>query len=231
MTRIKICGLTQPQHALAAARAGADFIGLVFASSSRQVSLAQALPVVDAVHNLKNRPAIVGVFVNRPVEEINRIAEQCHLDYVQLSGNEHWQYCRQIERPVIKAIHITRTGNASEAGNDRQANINHILDRITEGYQLLSPEKLICLLDSKVGNAYGGTGQTYDWQLAREAAARFPVIIAGGLTPANVSKLVAEVQPWGVDVASGVESNGGKDEAKIVAFIEAVRRAETEVHG
>lgn len=223
MTRIKICGLTEPQHALAAARAGADFIGLVFAPSSRQVSVAQALPVVEAVHRLKNRPAIVGVFVNLVAEEVNRIAEQCHLDRVQLSGDESWQYCRQIEKPVIKAIHITR------AGGERLLLIRSILDRIAEGYQLLSPEKLLCLLDSKVGNAYGGTGQTYDWQLAREIAARFPVIIAGGLTPQNVGTLVQEVQPWGVDVASGVESNGGKDEAKIVAFIEAVRQVEARV--
>jgi len=217
VTRIKICGLTQPQHALAAASAGADFIGLVFAPSSRQVTVAQALPVVEAVRNLKNRPAIVGVFVNLVAEEVNRIAEQCHLDYVQLSGDESWQYCQQIEKPVIKAIHVTGRSTS------------HIIDRIAEGYQLLSPEKLICLLDSKVGNAYGGTGQTYDWKLAREIAARFPIIIAGGLTPDNVGTMVQEVQPWGVDVASGVESNGRKDEAKIVAFIEAVRGAEAEV--
>jgi len=223
VTRIKICGLTRPQHALAAASAGADFIGLVFAPSSRQVSVVQALPVVEAVHRLKNRPAIVGVFVNRPAEEVNRIAEQCHLDWVQLSGDEGWQYCQQIEKPVIKAMHINRTGIVNEVGNDRMATISRLCDRIAQGYQLLSPEKLICLLDSKVGNAYGGTGQPHDWQLAREIAARFPVIIAGGLTPANVGQLLAEVQPWGVDVASGVESHGSKDEAKIVAFVEAVR--------
>ena len=89
--------------------------------------------------------------------------------------------------------------------------------------------ELICLLDTKVEDAYGGTGQAFNWQLAKDVSARFPVLVAGGLTPANVGRLVEEVQPWGVDVSSGIESHSQKDTAKIIDFIEAVRKIEAKV--
>jgi len=97
------------------------------------------------------------------------------------------------------------------------------------GYRLYSEREFICLLDSKTKEAYGGTGETYDWQLAKEVSARFPMMVAGGLTPANVGQLVKEVRPWGVDVSTGVETNGRKDASKIRAFVEAVRKAEGDV--
>ena len=213
MTRIKICGLSEIQHVLAAAEAGADFIGLVFAPSRRQVSTKKALQLIEAVCNLKLRPAVVGVFVNSAADEVNRIADYCHLDWVQLSGDETWDYCQKIERPIIKAVHVSNTQTAKQ-----------IVSEIATGYQLLPKQNLICLLDSKVGDTYGGTGQAFDWQLAGKVSARFPVLIAGGLTPTNVGQLVKETQPWGVDVSSGVETNGQKDTVKIIAFIKAVRR-------
>ena len=212
MTRVKICGLSEVEHALAAAKAGADFLGLVFAHSKRQVSAGRASQIVEAIHTLSPRPAVVGVFVNSPVDEVNRIADYCHLDWVQLSGDETWDYCSQIERPIIEAIHMSACTTTEE-----------IAERMAAGHQLLLRQQLVCLLDSKAENRYGGTGQTFDWQLAKEISARFPVIIAGGLTPGNISQLVEKVHPWGVDVSSGVESNGRKDTTKILAFIEAVR--------
>jgi phosphoribosylanthranilate isomerase len=214
MTRIKICGLSEIQHVLAAAEAGADFIGLVFATSRRQVSAKKALPLVKAVYNLEPRPAMVGVFANSAVDEVNRIADYCHLDWVQLSGDENWDYCRQIKRPIIKAVHVSNTQTAEQ-----------IVSEIATGYQLLPKQNLICLLDSKIGDTYGGTGRAFDWQLAGKVSARFPVLIAGGLTPTNVGQLVKETQPWGVDVSSGVETNGQKDTVKIKAFIQVVRAA------
>jgi phosphoribosylanthranilate isomerase len=214
MTFTKICGLSETQHVLAAAEAGADFIGLVFASSPRQVSIKKALQLIEAVCYLKTRPAVVGVFVNSSADEVNRIADYCRLDRVQLSGDESWEYCRRIERPIIKAIHILNTSKPDE-----------IMSEITTGYRLLSEQNLVCLLDSKVGDIYGGTGRAFDWKLAKKIAGRFPVFIAGGLTPRNVGSLVKKAQPWGVDVSSGVETSGLKNIKKIRAFIQAVRVA------
>jgi phosphoribosylanthranilate isomerase len=158
---------------------------------------------------------MVGILVNRPVSEVNKIASACNLDWVQLSGDESWEYCRGIDRPLIKAIRI-RAGQSPD----------EICNQLTTGARILSGQKYLYLLDTLVENKYGGTGITADWDLARQIADKFSVIIAGGLTPQNVTRAIETVAPWGVDVSSGVESRGAKDIAKIRAFIEAVGRAD-----
>ena len=212
MTKVKVCGLSEIEHALAAGKAGADFLGLVFAPSKRRVSLEKALSLVEAVHSLRPRPAIVGVFVNSPVQEVNQIADSCQLDLVQLSGDETQEYCQQIERPVIKAIHVSRGWSAEE-----------LLAHLENSQLRPGSRSPIYLLDTLVKHQHGGTGQSFAWEIAREATAKFPVIIAGGLHPKNVDQVVARLRPWGVDVSSGVETDGVKDVEKIRCFIKAVR--------
>ena len=219
MTRVKICGITETAHALAAAEAGADFIGLVFAPSRRQVSLEQAKGIALAVKDSEKPPLVVGVFVNTPAPEVNRIADYCGLDWVQLSGDEPWEGLRDVERPLIKAIRVSMEVNAKE-----------LIANMSVGYQLLGKD-FICLLDSQVEGSYGGTGRTFDWRLARQVSQRFPVLIAGGLSPQNVGQAIKVARPWGVDVSSGVEIGGVKDVAKIKAFIQAVKKADEERKG
>jgi len=214
MTRVKICGIREEVHALAAVEAGADFIGFVFAPTRRQVSPAKAREIVDAVKKSSSAIKTVGVFVDTPASEVNRVVDFCGLDWVQLSGNEPWEYCRQIARPIIKAIRI---------GQQLREEINA---EFTAGLKTLSPQRFIILLDSQVEGKYGGTGITFNWRLAQQVVREFPVIIAGGLNPQNVAQAIEIAAPWGVDVSSGIETGGIKDVAKIKAFIEAVRRTD-----
>lgn len=211
MTRVKICGIMDETHALAAADAGADFIGLVFAPSKRQVIPARAREIADAVKKSSAATKVVGVFVDAPVFQINEIADFCGLDVVQLSGDESWEDCGKIANPVIKAIRVGRQS------------LEDICAELSAASRLLARRRFITLLDSEVEGKYGGTGETFNWDLAREVAKKFQVIIAGGLDPQNVAMLIKRVSPWGVDVSSGVESDGVKDASKIRAFIEAVR--------
>lgn len=212
MTRIKICGMSQVEHAVAAAEAGADFLGLVFAPSRRQIVLEKAQQIVKAVKQLKAHPIVVGVFVDSPAHTINHIANRCGLDWIQLSGHETWQYCSEIERPFIKVIHITPQKKEKE-----------IESELENGQKVKLKQECIFLLDTQSGTKLGGTGQTFDWELVRDLSARFPIMIAGGLTPENVGQLMKKTKPWGVDVSSGVEVNGNKSIEKIRAFVQAVK--------
>ena len=212
MIRVKICGLQSVTQALATAKFGADYIGLVFAPSSRQITQENAVQITRALGSQKSRPAIVGVFVNLPAKQVNLISERCGLDYVQLSGDETFAYCQDIKLPVIKTIHVPASALAQE-----------IIQVIQEGNRILSDFKITYLLDTQYRHAYGGTGHVFNWQLAKEVSSIFPVIVAGGLTPNNVRLLIDEVKPWGVDVSSGVETEGEKDLIKIKKFIKTIK--------
>jgi|YelNatPaOPRAMG01_1025707.scaffolds.fasta_scaffold30463_3 phosphoribosylanthranilate isomerase len=215
MVKIKICGITETEHALAASEAGADFVGLVFATSPHHITIEKAAQIINCVRSLKHPPKIVGVFVNSDASDVNRIAKILSLDFVQLSGEESWEYCKIVEYPIIKAIHVSSPDS-----------FDSIAQKISTGSSFLPDRQFICLLDTKVGNTYGGTGKTFDWQIAKRICQQFKVIIAGGLTPDNVATLLKETRPFGVDVSSGVETAGKKDVNKIIRFIQAVREAE-----
>ncbi len=215
MTRIKICGIKNEEQALAAAEAGADFIGLVFAQSPRQVTPARAEKIVAELKKKKTSVEVVGVFVNAHLGTVNRTAERCHLDWVQMSGDEPWEYCRELARPVIQVVRVSRNRKPEQVCRD-----------LAYGTKLLKKQKHIFMLDSSASDRYGGTGRKFDWKLAVPIAREFPVIIAGGLTPGNAGEAIKVISPWGVDVSSGVETKGVKDMEKIRKFIEAVRGAD-----
>ena len=215
---VKICGLQEEAHMAAAAEAGADYVGLVFAPSRRQVTPERAERLRRTLDGMRTRPSVVGVFVDESPELVNAIAERCGLDLVQLSGDEGCDYCSGIARPIIRTIPVF-PGTTKRDIEDRMAAFSRA--------GTLRP--ISFLLDSGSRAMQGGTGRVFDWRVAQEVSESHPVIVAGGLDPDNVGSLVAEVHPYGVDVSSGVERGGGKDSSLIRAFVEAVRRAEKEI--
>jgi len=215
MTRIKICGIKEEAHALAIAEAGVDFMGLVFATSPRQVTPSRAKKIVSALRKKQAATNVVGVFVNAPASRVRRIAESCQLDWVQLNGNEPWAYCRELDMPVIKVIRVSRNYKPEKICAD-----------LAYGARIMGKQKHLFLIDANAPEKYGGTGKTFDWKLAHPIAEQFQVIIAGGLTPENVSEAIRIISPWGVDVSTGVETRGIKDMNKINKYIEAVRKAD-----
>ena len=207
--KIKICGVTRIEDAVAAVRAGADFIGLNFwPRSKRYVDGARGAELARAVRGA-GATQVVGVFVDASRDEIAAIAESVALDVVQLHGDESPDDALAIAhataRPVWKAI--AARGPADVAALARWSVAAILLDTPTPGR--------------------GGSGVTFDWSLARAARAQSPtrpLVLAGGLAPENVARAVAEVAPWAVDVASGVESAPGvKDVARITSFVAAIR--------
>lgn len=223
MTAVKICGIRTPDHALAAATAGADLIGLVFAPSRRQISPAQAEPIIAALRRYPRRVRVVGLFVNTPVAEINAIAAQLGLDYIQLSGDELPAQVADLELPVLATVRLRDTSHDQHwlAHYARQCSTDSYLpNRVPADVR---PPVFRLLVDAYHANQYGGTGTLADWDAAAALAARVPLVLAGGLTPANVADAVQRVRPWGVDVSSGVEQAGEKDPQRMAAFVQAVR--------
>jgi phosphoribosylanthranilate isomerase len=215
MTYIKICGLKNAGQALAAAEAGADFIGLVFAASPRQVTCTTAKKIVATVKKSYPKIKTVGVFVNMTAARVKNFTDKCNLDWVQLSGNEPWQYCLELEKPIIKVVRVARNYSP-----------DIICENFTLGSKILAGLPYLFMLDTSAKDKYGGTGRAFDWHQAKIIAERFPVIVAGGLNPENISAAIEMIKPWGVDVSSGLETKGIKDSKKIEKFIKAVRQTD-----
>jgi phosphoribosylanthranilate isomerase len=226
MLWVKICGMTNPEDALAAAEAGADAIGLIFAPSKRQVTVADSKAIVQALPKTLEK---VGVFYDESALQIEDIAEQVGLTAVQLHGDESPEFARSLFR---------RNGNTRS--RIRIFKTLHVADGI-EGIArsfLATPSVDGFLLDTiaqdpTTGETQrGGTGKTFDWQFVSEklpnVRRQTRLIVAGGLTPENVADAVRTLQPWGVDVSSGVERDPRKKEwMKVKAFITAARSART----
>ena len=199
MIRIKICGICDLESARTAVEAGADMIGFHFCDSDRRISPQDARAILD---ELPVRATVVGVFIDEQPAEVRRIAEYLDLDMVQLHGSEQPGF--EAGRRVMKVLKV-RDGEVNGADN--------------------WPDPI--MLDSWSASQRGGTGQTWDWEIARPLLRSRSVFIAGGLQPGNVGKVVTQLRPYGVDVSSGVEARVRvKDPEKVRAFIRAVRVAE-----
>jgi phosphoribosylanthranilate isomerase len=214
MMLVKICGLRTIEHAQAAVDAGANMLGMVFAASRRQVSPEQAAVIAEAVRSTPSarRVSIVGLFVNEAPERMLAIVRQCGLDAIQLSGDEASDVAGQL--PDIALLKAIRLDSAPSEAGWLAAN--------------QAPDVRL-LVDAHVPGTYGGAGVLADWGRAAELARRRSIMLAGGLTPENVAAAIRQVRPWGVDVSSGVETNGVKDVAKIRAFVAAARACEQQL--
>ena len=191
-TRVKICGITRPEHARAAAGAGADAIGLVFYEPSpRCVSRDRARAVCEALPPLVS---VVGVFVNPEPREIEAAVEGLPVDLLQFHGEEPPELCAEAGRPYVKAVRVRGRDDIVEAGT-----------RYTDARALL--------LDAHHDALWGGTGSRFDWNVVPDDVGR-PIVLAGGLTPENVADAIRLVRPFAVDVSGGVESAPGEKDAR-----------------
>lgn len=219
---VKICGVRTPAQAVSAARAGADLLGLVFyPPSPRSITLPAAEAIARAVRETGATTGLVGLFVNEPPAFINRLVRNIGLDLVQLSGDEPDSDLDAIDAPLLRAMRVRRGDDAARV-RERLAALRPLMTEPAHGP--LS-RRLTVLLDAHLPGLYGGAGVRGDWALGAELARDFPIILAGGLTPENVGEALDTVRPLGVDVSSGVETDGVKDTAKIARFIATARAA------
>jgi len=208
-TTVKICGVRRLEDALVAAEAGADYFGMVFVPGRRRRIEPEAARIItDGVRDGdRETPKSVGLFGDQPLDEVLETIDTAGLDYVQLCGDEPLDYCRAVLRHagVIKVLHVSN--------DDRP-------DAVAEWIDAFADVGCTVTLDSQVAGLHGGTGQSFDWTIAAQLASsgrRF--LLAGGLTPENVAEAVASISPWGVDVSSGVETDGVQDPDKIRQFV------------
>ena len=208
MTRVKICGITRVDDALAAARSGADGIGLVFYERSpRHVSIAQARQLAGA---LPPFVTIVGLFVNAEAAFVREVLANVPLDLLQFHGDETPEYCAQFNKPFLKAIRVKAGVNLLQCASDFRGARGLLLDAHVEGIP-------------------GGTGTAFDWALI-PGDLPLPVILSGGLDAGNAAAAIEQVRPYALDVSSGVEASKGiKDAAKIAAFINEVKHIDLQL--
>jgi phosphoribosylanthranilate isomerase len=202
--RVKICGITRPDDAELAVSLGAWAIGLIFhADSPRKVDLDTAAAIGA---EFKRQVEVVGVFVNRELEYVAEVADACSLTMLQLHGDEGPVYCDEIRRRT--GLKIMKAGRVRDAASLQALNAFRKVD-----YHLV---------DAHHPDLFGGTGETFDWDLLRARRSKVPLVLSGGLTPDNVHDAVVATHPWAVDSASGTEAAPGvKDHAKVEAFFRA----------
>ena len=217
--KVKICGLRDGDSAVEAAHAGADYLGFILVEGVRR----QLTPfdAQDVVRNYRIRardhrvkrirvkgPKVVGSFRNQDARWVNKAAQQVDLDCVQLCGEEDESYIRSMWKPVIRQVRV-------KSDVSRQELEDVVGHHLTNGR--------VVLLDRYDEHTPGGAGKTFDWSIAEGIAGQEGVLLAGGLHPENVGDAVSQLTPWGVDVSTGVETDGVKDHAKIRAFVKVAK--------
>jgi len=209
-TKIKICGITNLEDARFAAGALVDYLGFIFYEKSpRHIEPGEAGAIINWIEG----PEKVGVFVNQPLDDVNRIARETGLDYVQLHGDESVEYCELIEKPIIKVIHI------------EEETVDYLLKHQIEQYEEVSD---YLLFDTKTEGKWGGTGTTFDWNFLKEIGDDIPFFLSGGLSADNIKEAIEMVQPFAVDVSSSLEQKPGlKDFGKIEDFMDNMKALET----
>lgn len=207
--RVKICGLTTLNDARFVAGEGADYLGFIFYDQSdRYIDPAEAGAIINWVEG----PECVGVFVNHPLDEVNRIAKQTGIDFIQLHGNESPEYCDLIDKPVIKAFHI----DDDTSGEQLKSEVESYSDSID-----------YVLFDTSLPGQWGGTGKAFDWDIVRTLTEEYSCFLSGGIHKGNVVEACTKVEPFAVDLASGVEMEPGvKDYEEVEQFFRAVRQLE-----
>jgi phosphoribosylanthranilate isomerase len=202
--RIKICGITNEEDALAAARFGADALGFIFAPSPRRIAPEKARQIIKVLPPLVQT---VGVFVDEDLGEVSSVAEMCGLDILQFHGSESADYCDSFDHRVIKAVRLRNRQDIKSLAK---------YDGVVQAL----------LLDTYLPDKLGGTGMTFNWEWALEAGKYGRIILAGGLNPENVAVAISIVKPYGVDASSSLEQSPGiKDHEKLTQFIAEVRKA------
>jgi phosphoribosylanthranilate isomerase len=211
MTKVKVCGITRAEDAELAVTLGAWALGFILWPGSKR--FADHAVTAGITRTMRRRAELVGVFVNQPLDEIERLVDTLGLSYVQLHGDEGPAFCQAVaQRTGAKVIKAVRVGHASDLQD---------LDRFHTDLHLL---------DASVAGLRGGSGKTWDWALAAKRRSKVPFLLSGGLTPNNVADAIAALRPWGVDVSSGVEAAPGiKDPEKLEAFMAAVQNAQVVV--
>ena len=223
MTIIKICGIKTLNDARAAIEAGADYLGFNFYPKSvRFVEKNICAEITSVLKKEYPHTKLVGVFVNSSTEEVNDILNTCSLDLAQLHGDETPEMVASFNGKAFKAIRLSASESAETSVYPFcEASVDNIR------YPFQKSALPALLIDASVKGIYGGSGVTADWSAAAELAKKYPLLLAGGLTAKNVAEAVGRVKPWGVDVASGVESvPGEKDAKKMLEFVKKVRGVE-----
>lgn len=221
---VKICGITKRETITAIQHLPIDYLGFVFAPSRRQVDAEQAAELIGALAPAR-RPRTVGVFVQPTLEELKQVQHRAALDVVQLHGRETPEFCRMVKEEL--GVEIFKVIPVAEGGEAGESELQPAMKRRLDEYAAAGVDAV--MLDTYDPHVGGGTGRTFRWAVIPEyrrwaEEAGLPLIVAGGLDADNVSELITEYRPHGVDVSSGVETSGVKDMAKIQAFVERVKQ-------